>query len=174
MNINSLLICFFCSFSFIGYAQQKGDYLLTLKQDTLYGKIVTNSNGLAPITFVYGGHKMNYHPPSIQFFGVFRNKRYQHFKTLKSKNGQAFFVQIMVNNGIKLYKYTEEHIYFNSILERYVYLMGPTDDELMTLSSSNYQRILGDFLKEKPFLLAQLENTSFEKVPQLLEQYNGL
>lgn len=174
MKKDSLLIWIFCSLSFIGYTQQEADYLLTLKQDTLYGKILSQSTGLAPITFVYGGHKMNYHPISIQFFGIFRNNIYQHFKTLRSKKGQAFFVQIIANNGIKLYKYKEEHIYPNSTLRRYVYLMGPTDDQLTILSSSNYQRILNKFLKEEPALLAQLENTSFKEVPQLIEQYNKL
>lgn len=174
MKKDSLLICFFCSLSFIGYAQQEADYLLTLKQDTLYGKILSKPYGLAPITFVYGGHKMNYHPTSIQFFGLFRNKTYQHFKTIRSEKGQAFFVQIMANNGIRLYKYKEEHVYPNNTLGRYVYLMGPTDDQLTTLSSSNYQRILNEFLKEEPALLAQLENTSFKEVPQLIEQYNKL
>ena len=115
---------------------------------------------------------MNYYPPSIQFFGVFRNNIYRHFKTLRSKKGQAFFVQIMANSRIKLYKYTEEHIYPNSTLKRYVYLMGPMDDQLITLSSSNYQRILNEFLKGKPALLAQLENTSFKEVPQLIKRYN--
>lgn len=174
MKKDSLLIWIFCSLSFIGYTQQKQDYLLTLKQDTLYGKILSQSHGLAPITFIYESQKMNYHPTSIQFFGLFRNNIYQHFKTLRSEKGQAFFVQIIENNGIKLYKYKEEHIYPNSTLVRYVYLMGPTDDQLTTLSSSNYQRILNDFLKEEPALLAQLENTSFQEVPELIKQYNEL
>ncbi len=174
MKKNSLLIYFFCSLSLLGYGQQEKGYLLTLNRDTLHGKIKAESNGLAPITFVYEGHKMNYRPNSIQFFGIFRDNAYQHFKTLRSKKGQAFFVQVMVDDNIKLYKYAEEHIFPSSTLKRYVYLIGATDDQLTTLSSSNYQRILSEFFKENLPLLAQLKNTSFKEVPQLLKQYDKL
>lgn len=75
---------------------------------------------------------------------------------------------------MKLYKYSEEHIFPHSTRRRYVYLMGMTDNALTTLSSSSYHRILGDLLKDKPFLLKQLANTTFSEVPQLMEAYNKL
>ncbi len=170
-----IILCWiFCGFSVWGFSQKTKDYLLTLKKDTLFGKILTEKRGLAPIVFVYGKQKMNYYPSSIQFYGIFRDKTYQHFKTLKSKEGKAFFVQIIANGNIQLYKYLEKHIYTHSTLRRYVYLMGRSDEQLMTISSSNYQRILGDFLKEQPSLLSKLTTVSFAEVPQLIHQYNQL
>lgn len=164
----------FCCLGILGHTQKMEDYILTLKQDTLHGKILTEPSGLAPIIFIYERQRMNYHPSSIQFFGIFRDKEYQHFKTLKTKEGRAYFVQIIVVGKIKLYKYSEEHIFPNATLNRYVYLMGTADEALTTISSSSYQRILGDFLKEQPALLSKLENTAFEEIPQLIELYNEL
>ncbi len=80
----------------------------------------------------------------------------------------------MAVGNIKLYKYSEEHIFPNSTLNRYVYLMGTSDETLTTISSSNYQRILRGSLKEQPALLSKLANMSFEDVPQLIELYNDL
>jgi len=174
MKKNSLLIWIFCGLSFIGFAQKKADYLLTMKQDTLYGKVLTASNGLAPIQFVYGGHRMNYYPTSIEFFGVFRDNNYRHFKTLRSRRGQAFFVEIMVNDYMKLYKYKEEHINYKTTTIRYVYLVGPSDDKLTVLSSSTFQSTLGKFLKEKPNMLTALRETTFHELPQLIRHYNDL
>jgi len=174
MKKYTILSWIFCCLSLMGYAQSKQDYLLTLNQDTLYGKILTEQAGLAPIIFIYKRQKMNYHPSSIQFFGLFREQVYQHFKTLKSEKGRAFFVQIMATGNIKLYKYSEEHIFAYATLRRYVYLMGTTDDNLTSISSSSYQRILGNFLEDTPSLLAQLANTTFDEVPQLIKQYNAL
>ena len=111
----------------LGYAQEKKDYLLTLQQDTLYGKILTESYGSAPITFIYGKNKMIYQPSSIQFFGIYRDKNYRHFKSLTSEGGKSIFVQIMVNGPIKLYKYSEEHIHINTTQKRYVYFFGSAD-----------------------------------------------
>jgi len=172
MKKNMIISWIFCSLHLLGYAQPKEDYLLTLNQDTLFGKILTEANGLAAIKFIYKGKKMTYHPSSIQFFGIYREGRYQHFRTFKSEEGRAFFVQIMTIGKIKLYKYSEEHIFTDATLSRYVYLMRTTDDDLTTISSSSYQRILGDFLKDKPSLLAQLANTTFAEVPQLIKQHN--
>ena len=73
-----------------------------------------------------------------------------------------------------LYKYSEEHIFPNATLNRYVYLMGTTDEVLTTISSSNYQRILGGFLEGQTALLSKLATTSFEEVPQLIRLYNRL
>ena len=174
MKKSILLGWIFCCLSIWGHAQKMEGYILTLQQDTLYGKIVTASSGLSPITFTYEKQRMNYHPSSIQFFGIFRDKEYQHFKTLKSKNGGAFFVQIMVDDTIKLYKYSEEHIFPNATLNRYVYLMGASDETLTTISSSSYHRILSDFLEGQPALLSKLENVSFAEVPLLIELYNKI
>lgn len=172
MKKNILLGWIFCCLCIWGHAQKKEGYILTLQQDTLYGELLMESSGLAPITFIYEGQKMQYYPPSIQFFGIFRDKEYQHFKTLKSKNGRTFFVQRMAIGNITLYKYSEEHIFPNATLNRYVYLMGVSDEALTTISSSNYQRILGDFLEGQSTLLAKLADTSFEEVPQLIRIYN--
>lgn len=171
MKKEHLLSWIFCFISLLGYAQQKQDYILTLQQDTLYGRILTKPYGLAPITFIYGRDRMTYHPSSIQFFGIYRDKEFCHFKTLRSDEGKAIFVQILLDKPLKLYKYKEEHLLINATLKRYVYFMGLTDDQLITLSSSNYQRILSNFLKEKPILLSKLANVSFGEVPQLLAQY---
>lgn len=164
----------FFGLSIWGHAQKMEGYILTLQQDTLYGKVLTEPSGLAPITFIYEKQRMNYHPSSIQFFGIFRNKEYQHFKALKTKEGRAYFVQIMSNGKLNFYKYSEEHIFTYATLNRYVYLMGTSDNQLTTLSSSSYQRILGDFLEGQPALLSKLEDTSFEEVPLLIELYNEL
>lgn len=174
MKKGVLLGWLFCCLSICGHAQKMEGYILTLQQDTLYGKILIEPNGLAPITFIYEGQKMQYYPSSIQFFGIFRENKYQHFKTLKSNNGGAFFVQIMVVGKLTLYKYSEEHIFPNATLNRYVYLMGTIDEALTTISSSNYQRILGGFLEGQTALLSKLADTSFEEVPQLIRVYNRL
>lgn len=161
----------FCCLSFLSSAQKGKDYILTLQKDTLFGEILINQ-GIDPIAFKHQGHKMSYHPSSIQFFGVFRDEEYQHFKVFKSQEGKAVFVEIMATGKINLYKYTEKHIFPNSTLKRYVYLMGPSDGKLTTLSSSSYQRILRHFLKKRPSLLAQLTSASFTEVPNLINQYN--
>ena len=167
-------LCYiFCCFSFLSHAQKGKDYMLTLQKDTLFGDIFLQ-RGIDPIVFKHKGLKMNYHPSSIQFFGIFRNNGYQHFKVLRSKQGKAVFVEIMGIGKIYLYKYTEEHIFPNLTLNRYVYLMGESDEKLTTISSSSYQRILGHFFKKNPALLTQLATTSFAEVPKLIYQYNQL
>jgi len=165
------LCCIFCCLSFLSHAQKGKDYILTLQKDTLFGEILV-TQGIDPIAFKHQGHKMSYHPSSIKYFGIFRNKAYHHFKVLKSKEGKAVFVEIMATGKINLYKYTEKHIFPNSTLNRYVYLMGASDKQLITFSSSSYQRILGHFLKKRPSLLAQLTSSSFSEVPKLINQYN--
>ena len=167
-----LYCCFlFCCIIFLCKAQRGEDYILTLQQDTLFGKIEMEQ-GQDPITFSHNKKKINYHPSTIQYFGIFENKQYQRFKSLTSLGGKSIFVKILVEGKIKVYKYTEEHVYPNSTLNRYVYLMGYSDDALVTVSSSAYQRMVGYFLKEHPNLLLELANYSFDEVPQIIEQYN--
>lgn len=70
----------FCWLNLLGYAQSGKDYLLTLNQDTLYGKILTEPNGLAPITFIYEKQRMNYTPASIRFLEMINTNTSKHFK----------------------------------------------------------------------------------------------
>lgn len=153
-------------------AQENRDYILTLQKDTIFGKIVERE-GKEPITFIHNKLKVYYHPSTIQSFGVFRENRYQRYKSLRSKEGQTFFVEILGQGKVNLYKYTELNIIKKAQVKRYVYMIDTHDHELIIFSSSTYQRILGTFLKEYPSLVAQLANCSYHEVPILIEQYNS-
>lgn len=168
----SIFYCYFlCCLSFSSNAQNGKDYILTLQKDTLFGEILMEQ-GLDPIIFKHKGLKIQYYPSSIQFFGILKDNKYHHFKSLKSKYGRAVFAQIMATGKTQLYKYSEKHLFPNSTLSRFVYLMGATDNQLTTISSSSYQRILRDFFKDTSTLLSQLTNTSFDDVPKLIKQHN--
>lgn len=145
--------------------------MLTMQQDTIFGNIKMEQ-GLDPITLSYQGLKARYHPSSIQFYGVYRNNQYQHFKTITSKGGRSLFVEIMERGAVDLYKYSELHIRENEVYDRYIYLIKNIDDKLIYMSSSSYQRILANFLKKHPNLLTQLAISSYEEVPKLIKQYN--
>ena len=162
----------FCFFVFLCNAQENKDYILTLQKDTLFGKIIERE-GREPITFTHRNLKVNYHPSTIQSFGVYRNDSYQRYKSLKSEGGRTFFVEILLQGKINLYKFTEENLLKEGRVLRYVYMLDTHDEDLIIFSSSTYQRILGAFFKEYPSLVAQLSNYSYHEVPRLIEQYNS-
>ncbi len=171
MKKNIFLSFLFCCFVFLCNAQKDKDYILTLQKDTLFGKIIERE-GREPITFTHGNSKVNYHPSTIQSFGIYRNDRYQKYKSIKSDGGRTFFVEVLLQGKINLYKFTEENVLKEGRVLRYVYMMDIPDNELIIFSSSTYQRILGAFFKEYPSLVTQLSNYSYHEVPRLIEQYN--
>jgi len=167
-----IFYCFlFCCLQYFASAQTNKDYILTLQQDTLFGKIRVEL-GREPISFKYKKLNLDYHPSTIQSFGIFREKEYRRFKTLKSPSGKAaFFVEIIVEGKNNLYKFDDKYI-SNPKQLRYIYFIENEADELSPISSSTYQRKLGRMLKDYPHLLSILEQSTFAQVPQLIQQYN--
>ncbi|MEM1120469.1 MAG: hypothetical protein AAGJ18_08450 [Bacteroidota bacterium] len=144
-----------------------------MQKDTLFGKISMDV-GKLPITFIHHKRKFNYHPSTIQSFGIFAEKGYKIYETLKSKEGHSIFVEVMVQGKLNLYKYTEKRNLKESIRYRYVYFFGFSKDALSIMSSSSYQRILGEFFRAYPDVLSELKRTTFENVPSLMEYYNAM
>jgi len=164
--------CFlFCCLHYFAFTQTNKDYILTLQQDTLFGKIQVEL-GREPISFKYKKLNLAYHPSTIKSFGIFREKQYRKFKTLKSPSGKtAFFVEIVAEGNTNLYKFDDKYI-MNDKKLRYIYFMENEADELSPISSSTYQRRLARMLKDYPHLLSVLEQSTFAQVPQLIKQYN--
>lgn len=171
MKIKIYYCILFCCFPLFAFTQTKKDYILTLKQDTLFGKIDVEL-GREPISFRYKKLQLIYHPSTIQSFGIFRQEQYHRFKTLKNATGDtSFFVEIMVEGKNNLYKFDDKYVFENRTL-RYLYIMENEANELFPISSSSYQRILGAILKDYPDLLLMLKQITFAQVPQLIKQYN--
>lgn len=171
MKIRIYFCLLFCCLYYFASAQTNKDYILTLKQDTLFGKIEVEL-GREPISFKYKKLQLDYHPSTIQSFGIFREKQYHRFKSMKSPSGNtSFFVEIMVEGKNNLYKFDDKYVFDNKKL-RYLYFMENEADELFPISSSTYQRILGRILKDYPNLLLMLKQSTFAQVPQLIKQYN--
>lgn len=171
MKIKIYNCLLFLCLPFWVFAQTNKDYILTIEQDTLYGRIVVNQ-GKDPISFKYDGHKLTYHPSTIQYFGIYRDAQHRKFRSLSSPSGRRFFVEVLLEGTVNLYKLTEKHLYANSTLDRYVYLLGSSDEALTTVTSSSYQRILKLFLVDYPHLQTKLTNTSFAEIPQIIQEYN--
>lgn len=172
MKIRILYCLLFCCLYASAFSQANKDYILTLQQDTLFGKIQVEL-GREPISFKYKKMNLDYHPSTIQSFGIFREKQYRRFKSMKSPSGNdAFFVEIMVEGKNNLYKFDDKYIFNNKQL-RYLYFMENEDNELFPISSSTYQHILGRVLKDYPNLLSMLEQSTFAQVPQIIKQYNN-
>lgn len=171
MKIRIYLCLLFCCLHYFAFTQSKKDYILTLQQDTLFGKIQVEL-GRDPISFKYKKLNLDYHPSTIKSFGIFREKQYHRFKSMTSPSGNvSFFVEIMVEGKNNLYKFDDKYIMDNKKL-RYLYFMENEANELFPISSSTYQRILGRVLKDSPSLLTVLEQSTFAQVPQLIRKYN--
>ncbi len=171
MKIRIFYCLLFCCLHSFAFSQTNKDYILTLQQDTLFGRIQVEL-GREPISFKYKKMNLDYHPSTIQSFGIFREKQYHRFKSMKSPSGKAsFFVEIMVEGKNNLYKFDDKYVFDNKKL-RYLYFMESEAHGFFPISSSTYQRILGRVFKDYPNLLSMLEQSTFAQVPQIIKQYN--
>lgn len=169
-----LLLAFMCSLPLLLLAQDNQDYLLTMNKDTLFGKIKINPHW-ETITFVHHKKRVNFHATTIQYFGIYKDGKYQHYKSINDIDGTDFFVEILSEGKIKLYKAAEQYFRF-ARFEHFevIYYVGSSDDELVPMSELEFNIFIKNIAKEFPHLAQELEQLSFGEFPKLVAMYNRL
>lgn len=154
----------------ISFAQKHKDYIISLTQDTIFGKISLYD---APnVVFRHHKKKFQFHPASIGNFGVLENGEYQVYKSIKNAKGAFAIVRVIDNRKLKLYEYKKRIKRQLSVKTERFYMIGYSDQKLTTLSPTTFGKAMSAFFKDKPNLLPQLATSAYEQIPQLVSAYN--
>lgn len=157
----------------LGFSQQNKDFILTLNQDTLFGKIKINLKSDL-ITFIHNKKRINFHAKTINSFSIYHAGNYKHYKTVCTANGKELFVQILKEGKLNLYKLQQNATDFYSYKLDNKYLVGSSDKNLITVTPNSFERFLKVLVKDHPTLVAQLDKTKFKDVPEIIASYNRM
>lgn len=166
-----LFLCLFgiCTVSF---AQKNQDFILTLRKDTIFGKIHLNQKE-SHITFTHKRKRVYFHPRTLQAFGVKKkNGTYQVYKSITNGRGKSMFVEVLNEGSVKLYKYQKTQIVAQVQYHKDLYYIGHSDKKLSTLTPDTYTRTMKILLKDHPQLLAKADKIAYHQVPDLVASYN--
>lgn len=171
MKKSLLLSVFLFSLTFC-LAQKDKDFILTLHQDTIYGKVKINDND-PHITFIHKRKRLYFHPAALRYFGVYKEGQYQRFKSVKNAKGKHLFAEVLLEGKMKLYKYREYVKNKEGILTlKELYFIGKSDEKLITMYPNSFNLILEVLAKEKPALLAKAHTVNYKEVPRFVASYN--
>ncbi len=172
MKKRILLLVLLSGFLTVSFAQKNKDYILTLRKDTVFGKISLNPAD-QHITFTHHRKRIYFHPKTLQAFGI-QNKdgSYRMYKSITNLRGKSMFVEILDEGPVKLYKYNKSEEVAQVKRHRKLYYIGRSDQRLATLTPDTYTRTMKVLLKDHPTLLAKAEKISYNQVPELVASYN--
>jgi len=151
---------------------QKGkDFILTISQDTLYGKIKFNQKpGI--ITFRYKGKKVAFHASTINYFGVNRDGITRVYKPLVNNWKKDIFVEVLSEGNVNLYYYDTAGNDLYTSADPFRYYIGNSDIYPIRMSPRSYRFLMKMMVTGQPDLLAQL--SGYEDVPRIIKRYNQL
>ena len=154
-------------------AQIHGDYIVTLKEDTIYGEIKYKPFS-KQMVFHYNKRKFVFNPGSLKFFGTYRNGQYQHYKTLRPTGWELIFVQVLTEGKLNLYHYHHLDERYPPPHVRRLYFLGPTDKKLATISTRSYGPVIKFMFKDYPSISGKASRSTFDEVPGIVAAYNQL
>ncbi len=151
------------------YGQKGKDFILTMKQDTLYGKVKFN-NKLDGITFRYKGEKIEFHASTITYFGVKNKGITRVYKTLINNWEEYIFVEVIDEGKLNLYYYDTAGNDRYTSADPFRYYIGDSDIYPIRMSPRSYKSMMKMMFKGQPNLLAELSD--YEDVPRIIKEYN--
>ncbi len=153
------------------YSQNDKDFILTLSQDTLYGK-VQFSPLEENISFRHKGKKTNFHVSTLTYFGINRNGKTKVYKILTNHWKEYIYVEVLTEGKLNLYYYDTKYNerYKNS--DPYRYYIGNAEINPIRVTPRSYRYILEKIFIDRSSLLTQLSN--YADVPRIIKQYNQL
>ena len=154
-------------------AQKNKDYILTLRKDTLFGKIKTNFQSEL-ITFIYKRKKVYFHPSTIKSYGIYDRRKYLRFKSIKNSSGDWLFVQILDEGKVKLYRYKRYVTTTEATYLKDLYYIGRSDDRLISIKRETFEQVMKGLILHHPSLLPQVNESTFKDVPAIVASYNRL
>ena len=169
MKKGILLISFMVIAITTSLAQKNQDFIISLTQDTIFGKVYLSD--ASNVTFKYHKKKLHFHPASIGNFGIYEDGIYQIYKPIKNAKGAFAIVKVVHNGKLKLYEYQRRHQAFG---KESFYMIGYTDQKLVTLSPTTFDKTISGFLQDAPNLLVQLATANYHHIPELIAAYNQL
>ena len=171
MKKGILLVGFMLVFTLIGTAQKNQDFIISLTKDTIFGKVYLHD---APkVTFKHQRKKIQFHPSSIGYFGIYEDGQYQMYKSIKNAKGFAAVVKVLSEGKLKLYEYKKKYNFQNPTSSS-TYMIGFSDDKLFTLSTAYFNAVIKGLIEDEPSILTQLATTEYQKIPELVNAYNKL
>lgn len=160
-----------CTFAF---AQKNKDFILTLNQDTLFGKIILNAS-VEHITFKYKRKRVYFHPKTLKAFGVYKNGNgYKYYKSITNARGTSMFVEVLTEGILNLYKHEKTEIRANAKYTKNLYYIGRTDERLSAITPDSYEHAIKVLVREHPTLSREAENASYQEFPSLVASLNEL
>jgi len=154
-------------------AQKDNGFILTMKQDTLYGKVRIN-NKLDGISFQYEGKKVELHASSITYFGVKKKGTTRIYKTLINNWEEYIFVEVLTEGKFNLYHYDTAGNDRYTRSDPYRYYIGSSNIYPIRMSPRSYRsmmKMMVRIVEEEPELLGQLAD--YEDVPRIIRKYNA-
>jgi len=193
-----LLVLFTISFTTLGKSKYAEGYIVTLEQDTIFGRIkikVDKEDVFLPskvedkIVFVPdGGKRTAYLPGSIRYFSFFYNFETLIYASVPYFNGQLFMKVISENGFLKLYQFypdeekglanayeLAEFVYaadFNTI--RFFYILKP-DGEFLFLGRHTPRNKILSFFGDDPELAEKIGSREYKytDVYRMVREYNS-
>jgi hypothetical protein len=160
---NILLIVWLLSFNTLVSAQ---DYVITLKGDSVVGKIKIEKIGIEKKLFVTTPEKKKLNYSMFQFrYAMINNIRYEAIK-----RGEMFdIVQVIKKGYLTLYAFQMENqfSYDGSYL-------GKADGNALEVTNLTFKKQMMRFLEDCPSVVNRLENGEFKRfnLPDLVDAYN--
>ncbi len=153
------------------WAQKEDDFFLTMRGDTLYGKIRLDSKSNT-IIFWYQGDKLTFHASTIESFGIYKKGKYRTFKTIQNDEKKEVFVEVLTEGTLNLYRYDTTGDKRYNKEDNFRYFICEDDTVIMRVTPRSYKRVLKICLKDKPHLLAR--RIEYQDIPKIVEAYNDL
>ena len=166
-KITISFVCFLLSISM--FAQKGKDFILTMNQDTLYGKIKFSRKDKS-VTFYHKKGKTKFRASTIGYFGLHERNKIKVYKIVRMFPREDVFVEVITEGKINLYYYDtrESKHYING--DKYRYFVSNSELEPIKISPRSYKNILKVFLKEQAALLDEVQD--YEDVPRIIKKYN--
>ncbi|MEM6320783.1 MAG: hypothetical protein AAF960_24165 [Bacteroidota bacterium] len=172
MKKGILLSIMVTALTLVASAQEGQDYILTLRKDTIFGKIKFNTRE-SHITFMHKRKRIHFHPKTLPAFGIYDKKKgYRCYKAITNAVGKSMFVEVLNEGKVKLYKYKILADFQHGTHQRDYYFIGRSDNKLVTLTPRSYSVAMRALIKDYPELIPELERTSYQQVPNLVASIN--
>jgi len=179
-----IVMAFVLPFSVLGQNKNlKDGYIITLSQDTIFGKVHKQNSDKIICKFQNSeGKVIDYQPNDIFAFGYTKGKIY----ASKRLNEKDFFVEYLVKGNLNLYHFKDgkNDRYFvdnqlDSLAEiRLVYetIQGTSGMNLWKLSNQHIE-LLNKFTAEAPSLkhkISKINHLEDENLIEIVEKYNKI
>ncbi len=175
--MNKLSLSFLLYFVFTTcfcFAQQPQDFIISLSQDTLWGKIkfVTRTQ---KVIFKTEGTKAHFYPSSLLSFGLYDKARkdYSLYKSIRVHSQEKAFLKVLAEGKLQLF---EEKTFVNggarNLFVRTAYYVGRTAESLHIMFPVHYEGVMSHYLKEVPQVSKKLDKATFYDIPTLVAEFN--